>query len=297
MSLLNVTNDGLPNIFQLLYSTLHHRGSTSESRLFSLLAPAGLPKNAQSMVDKTLRRWTDMGIFVNKNSRYSISEEYRVPARTPEERFGVEVRRATRRAVFAADNNQRFWEATASAAADLTRSLAWVLAQPVYSLEWSELATIEDQQLTREDARFARNDTRENGLKMWARFLGFLWDDLGAPAIDPTQAIRETLDAVLPSKGELPVDAFLASLSEQLPVLDGGPYRKEVEANLNPDYWTRPSTGAVSTSLSRALLRLRRELEIDWRARSDTRGGVALLGATGPIAEAPITHVSRRKGE
>jgi hypothetical protein len=280
----------------LLYSTLHCRGSTSESRLFSLLAPKGLPDNAQVMVGNTLRRWTELGMFVvNKQNRYSISDEYRVSPRAPEEGFGVEVRRVTRRAIFAPANNTRFWEATESKAADLTRSTAWILAQEVYSLEWSELSTVESRQLTREDARIAQNDTRLNGLKMWARFLGFLWDDLDAPAVDPTEAIRDTLDAVLPTTDEVPVDAFLGRLAEQLPVLDSGSYRKEVESNLDSRSWTRPATGAVSTSLSRALLRLRRELEIDWLARSDTRGGVLLLGATGPVSEAPITHVARKK--
>ena len=84
MSLLNTANDGLPNVFMLLYSTLHCRGSTSESRLFSLLAPKGLPDNAQVMVGNTLRRWTELGVFVvNKQSRYSISVIFQAPDREP----------------------------------------------------------------------------------------------------------------------------------------------------------------------------------------------------------------------
>src|SRR5690348_12021209 len=122
MSLLNITNDGLPNVLVLLYSTLaSSKGSSlSDSRLFSLLAPPGLPPNAESMVRKTLNRWIELGLFAYNKERYSINDDYRIPPKTPETHISLELRKVVRRAVFARHNNERFWDATENRAADFT---------------------------------------------------------------------------------------------------------------------------------------------------------------------------------
>jgi hypothetical protein len=296
MSLLNTQNDGLPNVFIVLCQSLNDvRGGLGEESLIARLEPPGLSKN-QAKLSTTLRRWTELGVFGEKNGRYTITEEYR-PVLMQEEVISIpHIRAIARKAVFATGNNQRFWEAEESKAADLTRSLAWLLAQDVYTLDWKTLPQLESDQLTLEHARFARNDTRLNGLKMWARFLGFLWTDGSAPAVDPTLAIRDILLDVLPKAEEIAVSKLVELLANSLPVLDTGVYRRDVEAHLDERYYVQPPEGTLSKSLSRALYRLRREGAIGFVSKSDAGSGIKLSGPDAARRTDTVTHVSRGVG-
>jgi hypothetical protein len=191
----------------------------------------------------------------------------------------------------------RLWEAKESKAADLTRGIAWILSQPIYSLDWSKLADVEAQQIAREDVRFAQNNTRLNGLRMWGKFLGFLWEDLDGPTVDPTLAVRDNLPEILPNEKKTPIRDFIEELSTAIPVLDQGEYRLEIEKGISAENWAAPPVKATSTSLSRALLRLRREKVIDLLSEADTGEGLYLLGPGGSTDEKPITHVRRHRGD
>ena len=63
-----------------------------------------------------------------------------------------------------------------------------------------------------------------------------------------------------------------------LPVLDGGVFRKKVEAALEESSWPRLRVGRVSTSLSRAVQRLDSEGTIKLVNKSDAMGVVTLTG-------------------
>src|SRR5690606_29461287 len=76
---------------------------------------------------------------------------------------------------------------------------------------------------------------------------------------DPAAAIREELPEVFGKQNELPAEDLITRLGERLPVLDGGRYRLEIEAALEPAEWQPPARpDLLSTSLSRALWRLSR---------------------------------------
>ncbi len=132
-----------------------------------------------------------------------------------------------------------------------------------------------------------QNDTRWNGLRAWMPYLGFArvtsrWD------IDPTDALRDTLPEVFGSASRLIAAEFLERAASTLPVLDGGKYRQNVESVLKESSWPKPEPGSLSTSLSRALLRLEREGTIKLEQLSDTGKvqflsvGTANAGATSP---------------
>src|SRR5690606_34952850 len=118
-----------------------------------------------------------------------------------------------------------------------------------------------------------QNDTRWSGYASWATFLGFGRSESGKATggfiSDPTVAIRHQVADMLPAKREMPMTDFLNELSRRIPVLDGGDYRRQVEEKLKPDKWRAPGPHEVSTSLSRALLRLDKAGEIQLEKRAD----------------------------
>jgi hypothetical protein len=296
MSVLNLQNDGLPNVFAVLYQALSDvRGGLGEESLVSRLEPPGLSKS-QAKLTTTLRRWTELGVFAKKTDRYVVSEEYRSTAKHGATIPIAHVRTIARKAAFAAINNQRFWEAEESKSADLTRSLAWLLAQDVYALDWRTLPQLEMDQLTREDLCFAQNDTRLNGLKTWGRFLGFLWNDGREAVVDPTVAIRDVIGGVLPETQELPVDKFIELLANELPVLDTGIYRRDVESHLDRKHYVQLPERTLSKSLSRALYLLRREGTIEFLSKSDAGIGIKLTGTEATRRADTVTHVKRGTG-
>jgi hypothetical protein len=296
MSVLNTASDGLPNVFAVLYQSLSDvRGGLGEESLVARLEPPGLSKS-QTKLATTLRRWHEFGVFAEKGGRYTVAEQYRANVKQGETIPIAHIRSVARRAAFASENNQRFWEAEGSKSADLTRSLAWLLAQDVYALDWRTLPQLEINQLTREDLCFARNDTRLNGLKMWGSFLGFLWTDGQASVVDPTAAIRDVVVDVLPQNEELAVDKFIDLLAVELPVLDRGTYRRDVETHLDGRHYVQLPQGTLSKSLSRALYRLRREGTLEWVSRSDAGGGVKLTGTEATRRADTVTHIKRGGG-
>ncbi len=95
---------------------------------------------------------------------------------------------------------------------------------------------------------------------------------------------------LLPPKNDVPIREFLDELAEAIPILDGGRFRVEVESKLRPEKWKAPASEAVSTSLSRALLRLQASGILRFDNRSDSESRVNLIGRAGRTVQ-PVTHV------
>ena len=284
MSLLNITNDGKRGVLVAIYRLLLAEKSLERDRLLSLCAPAGLcdPKHARG----TLNTWVELGLFESSgdvtNPKISISQL--VPKE--ERREDLLSVWASRRAL-APENNERFWETEDSRCADFTRAVAWLLAQDVYEAEhssWPIVQAIMKIQMPGSDGIFGQNDTRWNGLRAWAPFLGFgRMVTVGKPLIiDPTGALRHALPIIFGKRTTLAADEFLASVAEFLPVLDQGAYRQLVENKLreheSPDGWLSPPTGQLSTSLSRALLRVTSDGTLRGEKRADATARARLTG-------------------
>lgn len=284
MTILNLTNDGLPNVLVVLYMTIARskKGLTRDD-LIEAIAPSEVTDNGK-MARQTLNRWTELGLFV-------AGDDGHVRLATPETskpetdaEWRTAVRSAARACSLSAGNNQQLWATEAAKAADLTRALAWLLAQDVYTFGFSDAEQLEISQLERNDRRLLGNDTRRNGLQTWAVFLGFVRRS-AAVDIDPTVAVRDVIPSILQPGESMDADGFVDALAEQLPVLDRGSYRIEVEREFREDARPRRVSYQVSTSLSRAFLNLRVSRDLEFLQKADQGSGIVFTGSAGILAD------------
>ncbi len=124
--------------------------------------------------------------------------------------------------------------------------------------------------------RVFSNDTRWGAFDRWATFLGFAHHlprggkDVLVP--DPTEAIRHAIPSVLTAQ-QLEIGVVIEELGRRIPVLDGGTYRRDVEARMRPEA-VQSGSDLLSPSLAYALLRLRDEqfIVLEDLARPITEG-------------------------
>jgi hypothetical protein len=293
MSLLNLYNDGLPNVLIVLYSTVAlARSPLTTDEVLSAVAPLGVVTEPR-MARLTLTRWTELGLF-----RLDDAGERVTLARAPETdmKNDVDIVRATRIAArqcaLSGANNPELWARERARAADLTRSLAWLLAQDVYRMRFSDAQSLELKQIANDDLRLMQNDTRKNGLRFWGHFLGFVRQPDGED-VDPTLAVRETLPACIAIGEEIPAVEFVERLAERLPVLDGGVYRVAVEAQLEKDALPPLQPGQLSTSLSRAMFSLMIDQTLQFENKADVGRGIVFTGRDGLRADQRYSWVRR----
>lgn len=294
MSLLNTTNDGLHNVLVALCGTLVlEKVKMLESELLQKTAPASIVHEQGKMVRQTLNRWVELGLLLREDDSIFLSPDYWPAGKITQDELASTVRRAARACALAPVNNANLWAKESAKSADLTRSLCLLLAQNVYRTTFSQLETLENEQVVNPEMRLVQNDTRLNGLKKWSHFLGFVRQSSGED-IDPTIAVRDSIrDWMVPGE-KMPTSHFLAQLGEALPVLDGGVYRNAVEQELDRTMLFVPGPGQVSSSLSRALLGLRASGDLAWDSLSDAVGeGLTLTGRDGPRPEFRFTHLWR----
>jgi hypothetical protein len=293
MSLLNTTNDGLPNVLSALCTALFlAKGSMQEAELMAKVAPEEIVYEKGKMVRQTLNRWVDLGLFARNDGQVILSSYFPPKEALRHADHAAVIRRAVRKCALAAENNRELWAREGSRAADLTRSLCLLLAQDVYGTGFAQLEARENEQVVNAELRLVQNDTRVSGLKKWSHFLGFVRLPDGGD-IDPTVAMRESVEEWMPRGESMQTTAFLARLAEELPVLDGGQYRRAVEEKLNRQNMFVPGAGEVSSSLSRALLALRATGELVFENQSDFEGGLTLAGRDGVRPDLRFTHVTR----
>ena len=296
MSILNMENDGMPYLVLVIFRTLLYEGSMAFDRLLQFVAPESVIPDAKRLRSAKLR-WTQLGLFEEDESG-NLSLARNLAVSKNKAMAEAELPNIMARLALNPQNNTNFWDAEKSASADFTRGVAWMLAQNVYTTVFvanHEAEDLENKQLAGSNRSLFQNNTRWTGFKSWAPFLGFGTLELVAGSkaflIDPTIAVRNRLDEVFKNSSELPVSDFINRLAEQLPVVDRGRYRMEVESQLNRSNWEQPSDLEISTSLTRALFRLReaRELRFDNRSDSAVRMNMRLQG--GRLLE--VTHILR----
>lgn len=281
MSLLNLTNDGLPNVLAVLYEAVARAKSPmSRDDLLELVAPRGVAHEDGKMARQTLNRWTELGLFEIDDTRIALASTLTSDKRD-DLGMSSSVRRACRRCALSEANNEDLWATEQAKAADLTRSLAWLLAQDVYRTTFGAVEELELKQIADPQVRLMRNDTRRNGLQFWAHFLGFVRQP-GGGDIDPTVAIRDTLPEFIAPGEDMPARLFVEKLAEALPVLDGGRWRIAVESRLESQALPSMAEGQLSTSLSRALIALMMEEELAFENRADVGRSIVFTGRDGP---------------
>jgi hypothetical protein len=292
VSILNQASDGLFNVLIVLVRALVRFGPKTRDDL--ILACGGAADGFDtSQLTKTLNRWSELGLFSEEKGSVIIAEPYRSALGKNAEDSEACLPKVARTVALQPVNNARFWESEGAKSADLSRGVAWMLAQDIYTLDTNSdrLAELEARQLINSTAqKIAQNNTRWNGLKTWMLYLGFARDGMQW-VVDPTPSLRDSLPDIFGSNRELSAPAFVERAAVVLPVLDGGAYRVQVEAALRENAWPRLRTGLASSSLSRAIQRLDREGMITLSNRSDSGGVVSLTGANARVWR-DVSHIT-----
>lgn len=143
MSLLNLTSDGLPNILVVLYAAIAKaRAPMIAKELIEAIAPESVVKDAR-IARTTLNRWTDLGLFKEDPDTKVLALHRPPPTDMKSEADIVRaVRMEARHVALSEANNGDLWAREEARAADLTRSLAWLLALDVYRQGAENLLTL-----------------------------------------------------------------------------------------------------------------------------------------------------------
>jgi hypothetical protein len=312
MSVLNRPSSGLPNVLIVLYRCVLAHGPLPRSRLLGLCGPPAATAADAKMPQKTLGTWKKLGLFeVRDDDTVRLSPALPAAARDPLT-GPARLPDTLRQLVFRPENNANLWgrddgpdaddpdAPSGVRAADFTRGACWCLAvRPRLPREttvrkmWDGVDTLQQSTLEKGYTAFV-NDTRWAGFAAWAPFLGFGWSSVSQPlVVDPTQAIRHELPQVFGEDTQLTQRQFFDRLAERVPILDGGPYRQEVEAKLLAGRWERPPDGVLSESLSVALERLSAAGVLELEDRADTERRT--LSGPGGRQTRTFSHVILRR--
>jgi hypothetical protein len=303
MSLLNRPSDGLHSVLVAIFKLLLMRGKLPRQELLLLIAPPTLfadqdEDKKQEMAKKTLNRWVQIGLFQKSdNDEISITGDKK-------SKFTIEsLPTLSRNLALKPENNSDFLDQEPQGTGDFTRAITWLLAQNAWKLDlrsWEDIESLIKQQCPA-GLTILQNNTRWPGLKALSCFLGFAWSakapngELLVP--DPTEAVRDSLPQIFGKSKELEARFMVDALAQAIPVLDGGTYRQQLEAELQktrgPGAWRPPPNDQFSTSLSRALLRLQEEkyLKGELKADAAARIRVTLTGRSNQII-AEYSHFS-----
>lgn len=282
MSLLNRPSDGYHSSLVVIYKLLLMEKSLPKDRIIALCAPSTLyEKEDPKHLGNTLRTWIKLGLFVESKDGISINPDVPKGDLNPE-RLPL-VARST---VLKPENNTNFFDKEGSGSADFTRLLAWSLMQDVWEYDQTSdvVVALRLNKQTKNDDVFKQNDTRWPGFKAWSQFLGFSWSPRHPAAKiepDPTAAILDVLHCLFKAGKTVDASELIQKLANAIPVLDGGEYRTQVESRLGEtsgEYsWQPLPSHQISTSLSRALLRLREGGVVEFVRKDDDK----LLSLTG----------------
>lgn len=296
MSVLNQASDGLFNVLIVLVRALVRFGPKTREDLIGICG-GEVDKVEVSQIKNTLTRWTELGLFGQDGDAVAIAEPHRSALGKTPDSAEARLPNVVRTISLLPANNARFWESEEAKSADLSRGIAWMLAQDIYMLDTSTdgLTRLETAQLVdSERQKIAQNNTRWNGLKTWMVYLGFARDGMRW-TVDPSDALRDALPEIFGARRELTTLVFVERAAAVLPVLDGGTYRTQVESALKDTALPKLRPGLLSSSLSRAIQRLDREGSIAIERKSDTEGAVTLSGYNGRNWR-DISHIRLKSG-
>jgi len=276
MTIVNYANDGLyPELIALVRAVAEVGPIDPEElvRICSVDTPA--------RVRGALSRWSQLGLFEARNNAITLSDRFAGKKRESTEMLADRLPGICRTLILAPEHCLPLWGAEeAGITADFVRGMAWLLAQDIYEFPttWSDGAeAVEQRQITGRKT-IIQNDVRWNGLRFWARYLGFATGDSTAFVIDPTSAIQAELATIFEGRAVMNASEFVGKLGERLPVLDFGVYRKQIEEALSPDSWKQPPPLHLSMSLSFALRRLELAKSISLEHQADAENALSLTG-------------------
>jgi hypothetical protein len=264
-------------------------GAIGHDDLMAMCGPIHIPGANEPDFAKlraTLSRWVELSLFSEQDGKIALNF---MPQRGESlDAFTDRLPGLCRALMLRPEHTQPLWRVGAKSGdrsdegtgrtADFVRSLSWILAQDIYSLpsSWSDISQLETGQV--KEKFIILNSSRWNGLRVWARYLGFSTGEEGKFFADTTTAVRQELPSIL-NKGEsLAANAFIDTLAERLPVLDRGEYRMMVEAEIQPNSRRELPADHLSMSLSFALRRLELDGTLVLDKKADAGTTLALTG-------------------
>lgn len=270
-----------PDILPAMAEAIHRQlrsaqaGRLSQEALAELVIPTGLSRGpaGEKMFGDTLRELRSIGAVVEDGTQVGL------PGDMEGARDAGGMARIVRVRAMLNESTADLWEKDdagsliLTGARDLVRALAWFLGLDVLvgPFDFDETTpAISEMQQQHTGERPILNKERWRPFVRWVRYLGFLQDmslysgsgssqDVVVP--DPTQAIAAHLPDCVDGDDWTPMTSVVARLSERLPVLDGGIYRRAVH-----DKGAPRGDSDCSSSLTLAFQRLARaeivELEV-----------------------------------
>jgi hypothetical protein len=267
---------------EILYSILREAGPEGEERsqLAALLGPNSLAKNTEdagedNALSDCLALGQDMGLIKTDGDRLVLVH----PSGT---------------ASFLVLAGQQMVDRVTSATPVegwVAGAIAWMLRQdPREPLPWSGSSAVGrlQAQLGTPLPYGITNDSRMQNAVYWARALGFvtrlkLRDEVVVP--DPTQALQQRLDHLLPRGHQTTMPAFMDALARACPVFQGGSVHREVATRAGAE----GTSNSVSASLALAFLRLKQRRELEFQYFDDAE----IREIEGVLADGRVTHVRR----
>jgi hypothetical protein len=286
MTLLNNASDGLHTDLIILFRTVAYFKTIAYEDLLKLCQPEIIVKDDKN--DETLKRlrgslnnWIKLGLFDRSGDNVQLNKSFEKIKKLEIDTITNELSQLALDLVFLPKNATPIFEESniQGVSGDFIRGASWVLAQDIYSFPtaWAEVESLLNKQ-SLGAMPIIQSDLRWSSLRFWMRYFGLATGESSSFKIDPTLAIKHRLKSIFGSNKELPVNDFLMSLSEKLPILDFGEYRNEVEKNLNDSIWRKLNPNELSQSLSFALKRLELNGNIHLRGKSDTGSSYRLTG-------------------
>ena len=244
----------VPSRVSLVYRYLLHHPDQWEARdtLEAILSPSTLKavKPDRPMLRGVLNECQRMGLLQADGDRVVLHPNLSPEARNP--KIGERLLPLTLMELFVQANDENH---------DLLRAISWYLIQPVTEAPGDGISFKDamDQQSVSGDYLGIGNQSHFDQFNDWACYLGFAWRhsqrDKEYLVPDPTACLRRLLPQVFETPGQRMTAAEVeARVADLCPVLEGGRFRREVEAQTGPR-----EQRMVSTTTAHAWFRLEEE--------------------------------------
>jgi hypothetical protein len=283
MTLLNRPNNGHVASMVAVWRTLRALGPMPRERLVRLCSSGN---GDSGVLSATISTWSGMGMFVEQGG-IAVSAHF--------SDIGLDDTEALRTAVFnlllQAKNCPSLWDEPL--ASDFVRVATWCMAQDPYAgSEWDE-ASVLKLAARQGIERLWGGDGRWQAFREWAYFCGIAIPTVKGFVLNPARAVRASIqgrsrDGLLSKVLTLP--EFIAAIAEDVPIVEGGRYRKLIDERIDRDS-VFANARRVSPCTSLALLQLDHEGEI---VLLDQAGDVAVkyaLVGQGDRVVRQVSHV------
>ena len=295
MTILNRPSDGLPSILVATFKYLLFTSKAPRGKILDELAPPSLVKDP-GLAKFTLNTWEQLGLLVRTGEdTISLSQDL-VNTRVARKDPVTALRKIVLKLVLSTENRPSISDDQNAKSNDFVRALSWAMLQNPFKFpkNYDEVQSLEQEQFKDSTNRRAlQNDTRWQGFKAWAQFLGFGWIDIAGNLIpDPSGAIMMVSDELLEGRAQLPVGSWMENLCHVIPVLDGGEFQKAILDEMDVENLDMPSPVEASRVLSIAIRSLKLSGVIDLDDKADSPQFTYL---TNPMAKQDIrvSHVMR----